>query len=340
MSKKHISLKDIARELGISISTVSRALKNHPDVSKEVIVSVQELARKWRYTPNPLAMGLLKQKSGTIGVVVPELVSYFFSSVISGIESYAEEKGFSIVISSSNESYKKEVECVGNLLNLRVEGIIVCLAQDTNDYLHFDSVLENEVPLVFFDRICRTNEFSSVVADNIEAARAITMHLCNSGAKRVAFIAGPEHLNITRDRMAGYFKGLKACSKEIDQNLVLHTNISPEAATEATRYLLKMQNPPDALFTINDNMAFTVMKELKKAGKRIPEDISVIGFTDEFHATVVEPNLTSVTHPTLEMGLEAARLLIAQIESNEKMVPRQVVMQTKLIIRESSVKQK
>jgi DNA-binding LacI/PurR family transcriptional regulator len=168
---------------------------------------------------------------------------------------------------------------------------------------------------------------------------SVSKALKNHPDVSIVFIAGPAHLNNIRYRMACYYKGLKTCSNQIEYNLLIHANISPEAASEATRYLLKMQNPPDSIFTINDNMAFTVMKGLKNTGLIIPEDISVIGFTDEFHATIVEPNLTSVTHPTFEMGIEAARLLIAQIESSDKIVPRQVVMQTKLIIRESSVKQ-
>jgi len=207
--KRHISLKDLARELGVSISTVSRALKDHPNISPEVKEQVNKLAEEWDYRPNPLAMGLLRQNTRTIGVIVPDLVTHFFSSVISGIESYASKQGYYIIISSSYESFQKEKDCIENLLNSRVEGLIVSLSYQTEDYSHFEELVRKGIPVVFFDRICLPEKVSSVVADNYDAARKITQHFCDSGYRKIAYIAGPAYLNISAERQNGYLEGLK-----------------------------------------------------------------------------------------------------------------------------------
>jgi len=338
MTKRLVSLKDIAAELKVSISTVSRALKNHPDISADLTAKIQKLARDWDYSPNPLAMGLLKQQTKIIGVIVPDLVTYFYSSIISGIESIARQNGYYILITSSYESYEKEKECIENLLASRAEGLIVCLSKETKNYDHFDKIINNEMPLVFFDRVCRTDEVSSVVADNRDAAKQITSHFFESGARRIAHIAGPQHLNIARERLEGYFDGLRECGLEPDKQLVVYTDLSIDGATHATRFLLALPNPPDAIFSINDMVAFTVMKEIKRQGLNIPNDVLLVGITDEFHATVVDPPLTSVMHPTFEIGQEAARLLLHQSRFKTKPYPLQTIMKTKLVIRESSIR--
>lgn len=337
MGKRHVSLKDLAAELNVSISTVSRALKNFPEISPEVIRKVQDLARAWNYTPNPLAMGLLRQETRMIGVIVPDLVTHFFSSVISGIENVAKQHGYYILISSSSESYEKEVESVGNLLKTRVEGLIVCLSQETKSYDHFDALIGNEIPLVFFDRVCRIAEVPSVVADNKEAARQITRHFYQNGCRCIAYINGPEQLSISKLRYEGYVQGLQDCSLPLNDELVTRCNMSPEDASLATRKLLSSKNRPDAIFGINDTVIFAAMKEIKQAGLTIPGDISLAGFTGEFHSTVVEPSLTSVIHPTFEMGQEAARLFFERVK-NPTAEPRQIEMKTSLVIRNSSTK--
>ena len=337
MAKRHVSLKDLATELNVSISTVSRALRNHPEISQEMIRKVQDLARVRNYTPNPLAMGLLRQETRMIGVIVPDLVTHFFSSVISGIEYVAKQNGYYILISSSSESYEKEVESVRNLLNTRVEGLIVCLSQETSAYDHFDVLVNNEIPLVFFDRVCRTDEVPSVVADNTEAARQVTRHFYENGCRRIAYINGPEQLSISKLRYEGYLQGLKDCHLSFDEELVAQCNMSPEDASVATRKLLRLKNHPDAIFGINDTVIFAAMREIKQFGLTIPTDVALVGFTGEFHSTVVEPSLTSVTHPTFEMGKEAARLFFERIK-NPAAPPQQVVMETSLVIRNSSRK--
>jgi len=246
--KRHISLKDLAEELGVSISTVSRALKNHPDISADVTERVQKLAEKLNYTPNPLAMGLLKQATRMIGIIVPDLVTHFYSSIISGIEQLAEEKGYYILIASSNESLVKEIKAVDNLLQTRVEGLIVCLSQETKSFGHFDRLIDNHIPLVFFDRVCRTEEVPSVVVDNVDAAKKITAHFYNNGFRRIAYIAGPDHLNISQERTRGYLEGLRSCGLEFRPELLVKCNLSSKEATQATAKLLKLPLKPDAIF--------------------------------------------------------------------------------------------
>jgi DNA-binding LacI/PurR family transcriptional regulator len=336
-SKRHVSLKDLAKEIGVSISTVSRALNNHPDISPEVTQRIQKLAAKMNYSPNPLAMGLLKQATKMIGVIVPDLVTHFYSSIISGIEEIAEQKGYYILIASSNESIKKEVSSVENLLKTRVEGLIVCLSQETKTFDHFDRLIINQIPLVFFDRVCRINEVPSVVVNNVDAAKKITRHFYDNGFRRIAYIAGPDHLNISQERTQGYLSGLKGCGLEFHSEWLEKCNMSATDATKATARLLNLPDRPNAIFGINDTVVFAAMKEIKGRGLRIPEDIALVGFVDEFHSTVVDPPLTSITHPTFEMGKEAARLFFNQIE-NQETLPEQVVLKAKLVVRKSSVK--
>lgn len=337
MAKRHVSLKDLALKLNVSISTVSRALKNHPDISPELTKKIQKLAKEMNYTPNPLAMGLLRQQTKMIGVIVPDIVTHFYSSIISGIEEVAKQKGYFIVIASSNESLQKEIESVENLLKARVEGLIVCVSKETNSFDHFEKLVKNEMPLVFFDRIGVGMEVPSVIADGVEAATKITKHFYENGCRRIAYISGPDHLNISKSRKEGYLKGLKECGLDFDSELLEECDLSSEDATRTTKSLLQLTDRPDAIFGLNDTIAFAAMKEIKKQGWTIPDDIAMVGFTDEFHSTVVEPALTSITHPTLQMGKEAARLFFDQVE-NGIQSRKQIVLVTDLVIRGSSVR--
>lgn len=336
MKKRHISLKDLAAEIGVSISTVSRALKNHPDISPEITAKIRQLAHERNYVPNPLAMGLLKQETRMIGVIVPDIVTHFYASIISGIEEVAREKGYYIVIASSGESLAKEKESVINLLKSRVEGLIVCISQETNNFEHFELLIQNEIPLVFFDRVVESLEVPSVTVDGAEAAKNVTRHFYENGCRRIAYISGPEHLNISKQRKEGYLNGLKECGLLFNPDLLVECSLNTDEASLATQKLLSVKQIPDAIFGINDTIAFAAMKEIKKHKLRIPEDIALVGFTDEFHSTVVEPPLTSVTHPTQQMGHEAARLFFNCLQQGTEYAEK-VVLQTTLVIRESSV---
>ena len=337
MAKRRVSLKDIAQELGVSISTVSRGLRDHPDISADLTASIKALADLRNYSPNPMAMGLLKQRTKMIGVIVPDLVTHFFSSVISGIEEIAKKKGYFVLVSPSNESVSKERQNIENLMKARVEGFIVCLSQETSEYSHFEQVTESEIPLVFFDRVCLIDKVPSVVADSFEAARGITRHFFENHARRIAFISGPEHLNISDERRLGYLQGLTDCGLTIYPEYLGQCDLSPESAAKATTRMLALPNPPDAIFGVNDTVVFAAMKVIRSSGLNVPKDILLAGFTDEFHATVVNPMLTSVMHPTREMGKVAAELFFELIE-NGGIPPKSVELKTKLVIRESSVR--
>jgi LacI family transcriptional regulator len=268
---------------------------------------------------------------------VPDINTHFYSSIISGIEKVAKEYGYFIVIASSNESKEKEIESVENLLKSRVEGFIVCLSQETNDFEHFEKLLNSEIPLVFFDRICETLEVPAVIANGEDAARKITRHFYENGCRRIAYISGPEHLNISQKRKVGYLRGLKECGLNYDESMLVHCNLSIDDAKLATQKLLQMDVIPDAIFGVNDTVAFAAMIEVKKQGYKIPDDISLAGFTDEFHSIVVDPPLTSVSHPTFQMGEEAAKLFIESVQQG-KITNKRVMLPIDLVVRESSLK--
>ncbi len=337
--KRHISLKDLADELGVSISTVSRALNDNPIIGTELRLKIKELAISRNYIPNPLAMGLLRQQTKMIGVIVPDLVTHFYSSIISGIEEVAEENGYFVLIASSNESLEKEKESVNNLLKARVEGIIACISQETGSFEHFNPLIQNEIPLVFFDRVPESLKVSSVTVDGVEAAKNITRHFFENGCQRIAYISGPAHLHISKQRKEGYLKGLKECGLDFDPNLLVESNLNAMDAAFAAKKLLCLNQFPDAIFGINDTIAFAVMKAIKSLHLKIPEDIAMAGFTDEFHSTITEPELTSVTHPARQMGMEAARLFFNQVENGNGIVEN-IVLPTVMVIRHSSLKNK
>lgn len=332
--KTHISLKDLAGELGVSISTVSRALKDSPEIGAELRERVKRLAQERHYRPNPFAMSLLKNSPRIIGIIVPDLVTHFYASIISGISDVAHRHHYSVIITSSYERFEQEKQCVEDLVNIRVEGIIACISQETTDYSHFEVLARHRVPLVFFDRVCLRHTYSCVVADNAESGRAATEHFLARGARRIGFIGGANHLEIVKERKHGYLEALRQHRIAIEKELVVCEKMTYEEGREATRRLLELPSPPDAILAMNDTLAFAAMKEIKKHGLRIPQDIALIGYTDELHSNYVEPALTAITHRTYEMGEAACKLLLQEFEKEKK--PEQVIVPTHLVVREST----
>ena len=310
---KHTSLKDLAQRLGVSIPTVSRALKDSPEISRELCAKAKQLAKEMNYRPNPFAMSLRKNTPRIIGIV-----THFFSSILSGIEDTAIANGYFVIITTSHERFEHEKRNIENLVNMRVEGIIACLSQETTDYSHWASLTDINMPLVFFDRVCLT--------------------LLDSGSKRIAFIGGANHLYIVKQRKHGYLEALRANKIPIEKELVECRRIDYDEGMRATEALLALPNPPDAILAMNDTLAFAAMEVIKSHGLRIPQNIALIGYTDERHANYVEPKLSSVCHQTYKMGETACRLLIDQLRGDHTV--RQVVIPTSLQIRESSMKKK
>ena len=337
INKHRTSLKDLAKELGVSIATVSRALRSSPEIGAEMQEKVKALAKKLNYRPNPFAQSLRKEAPRVIGVVVPNLVTHYYAAVLDGIEDEARKAGYSIVSANTHEDSEAEVRAVDNFINLHVEGIIACLAQDTTDYSHFEEIAQMGIPLVFFGRTCLPEKFSSVTANGDVAALEATQHLIDTGSRRIAFIGGPNHLDMVRRRKHGYLEALRENRIPIDRELVVCEKIDYEWALEATMRLLEREDRPDAVLAFNDIITFAAFNAIKQKGLRIPDDVALIGFTDDVHARYVTPRMSAIEDQSHEIGMEACRLLLKNISGDTK-VYRKIVPQ-KVVIRETSARE-
>jgi LacI family transcriptional regulator len=337
MRSNQITIKDIARILGISASTVSRALSDHPDINSDTKKAVNELANKLKYQPNAVALSLKNSRSNTIGVIIPEIVHFFFSSVISGIEDVAWQKGYTVIICQSNESYEREVANASALLSHRVDGILVSVSKGTNTFDHLTNLLDGGIPLVFFDRVAPGIQVDQVIIDDREASYKATRHLIETGRKRIAHFAGPQKLLIGRERLQGYLNALNEAGLPVDERLIKEADTF-EKARNAVGELLDAGIVPDGIFAVNDMTAIGAMKTLQNRGKHVPDEIGIIGFSDGFLSGVTDPTLSSVDQHGYEMGTTAAELLFNRILSqNENYIPEVKVLQADLIIRSSSV---
>ena len=339
MATKHrTSLKDLARQLGVSIATVSRALRSSPEIGQEMQERVKSLAKELNYRPNPFARSLRHEAPKVIGVVVPNLVSHFYSAVLDGIEQQAASQGYSVLSANSHEDVEAEVRAIDNFIDLHVEGIIACLTQETTDYRHFQEIAEMGIPLVFFARTCLPELFSSVKANGDEAAYEATRHLIQTGSRRIAFVGGPNHLDMVVRRKHGYLEALRDAKIPIDRTLVACGKIDFDVASQAVRSLLERPDRADAILAFNDIITFAAFNTIGQMGLRIPDDVAIIGFTDDVHAEYVTPRLSAIADQSTLMGETACRLLLANVAGDTK-IHHEIVPQ-KLIIRDSSTKQK
>lgn len=331
-----VTIKDIARELNISPSTVSRALKNHPDISSETKKAVNELAQRLNYQPNAVALSLKQRRSNTIGVIIPEIVHYFFSSVISGIEDVAYDAGFNVIICQSNEKYEREVTNARTLLSSRVDGVLISITKEDVDFQHLSNLKDNNIPLVFFDRIVPELFADQVIIDDKKAAYDATKHLISSGRKRIVHFAGPSNLLIGRQRKEGYLLALQKAGLAVNEELILEADTFEKARTSIMK-LLHEDTDFDGLFAVNDLTAIGAMKTLQKRGIKIPEDVAIVGFSDGRISGLTDPPLTSVDQHGYEMGTIATQMLIKRITSLEEDYPFETkILNTNLIIRGSS----
>lgn len=334
--QRRTSLKDLAKELGVSIATVSRALRSSPEIGRDMQQRVKDLAKKLNYRPNPFAQSLRKESPKVIGVVVPNLVTHYYAAVLDGIEDEAHRAGYSVISANSHERFEDEAHAIDNFISLHVEGIIACLSQNTTDYQHYEEIADMGIPLVFFGRTCLTDRFSSVTANGDEAAQQATNHLIETGSRRIAFIGGPNHLDMVRRRKHGYLEALREKHLPIDRELVLCGKIDYQYALEATEELLKRENRPDAILAFNDIITFAAFTAIKNCGLHIPEDVALIGFTDDVHAAYVTPRMSAIEDQSHLMGVTACQLLLKGINGDTK-VYKEVVPQ-QLVIRETSAK--
>lgn len=332
MAKTQTTIVDIAKKLNISPSTVSRALKSHPDISKKTIELVKKCAEEMNYVPNEMALNLRMRRNNIIGVIVPEIVHYFFSSIVQGIEEIASQNGFNVMLFRSEESYEKELKITNSLVNARVAGVLASLSKETNKYDHYQQILDNNIQLVFYDRICIGIITDRVVVDDYAGALTAVEHLISTGCKRIAFFSSPTHLEISKNRKNGYLDALRKHKMPIDESLMFVCD-TREQAMELTPKVLAMDNPPDSFFAINDHTATGILHAVKQAGLRVPEDISICGFSGGDLALACDPMLTTVEQHGYEVGKTAAKLLIDKINGVTHGQFTNRIIKTKLMVR-------
>ncbi len=336
ISKGQVTIKDLAEELGISPSTVSKALKNHPDISQDTRKKVNDLAKLWNYYPNPIALSLRNCRTKTIGLIIPEIVHHFFSSVISGIEDVAYDAGYNVMIYQSNESYNRELIAVQALLNSRVEGILISLSKETRNFDHLKNVLEHGVPVGMFDRVCVEIETDKVTVDDYQGAYSAVSHLIRSGCRKIAHLSGPPGLPIADFRRGGYLDALRDNNMEINRDLIIYCDNFKQAMIR-TKQLMNLSEPPDAFFTVNEFTATGVVKALFELKIKIPEEVSVFAFSNGLITQVTNPALSTVDQHAYLIGQTSAQLLLDRLLNHQVIRPFiHQVIKTELIIREST----
>jgi LacI family transcriptional regulator len=330
-------MADLARELGVSMTTVSRALSDHHSIGAATKQRVLKLAKKLNYQPNHLAAALRKGQSRLLGVVVPYIEGKFFPSVIQGIEQAASKAGFSVIVCQSHEDVQLERRNVETLLHAQVAGVLVSLARNTKQFQHFDKVRSRGIPLVFFDRIPTTGLVNSVVLNDHEGAFRATRHLLEQGCRRIAHLAGPQHINIYQQRRQGYLDALATYGLVPEDELINYSDMTVEDGARAIQEWLALPNPPDGVFGAGDSVILGVLQTLKSRGLRVPQDVALAGFSNEGFTAITEPQLTSVDQRCEEMGEAVVRLFLELSAAPESsFMQRQVVLQPELFIRGSS----
>lgn len=336
---KEVTIYDLAKELNISIATVSRALKDDPAVTNKTKKKIIEHAEKRGYRSNYFASSLRKRKTHTIGVLMHELNSHFMVTVLAGIEKVLSETDYDIIIAHSGESGKKEVANANNLFHKRVDGLIASLAYDTPNLSHFDQFIEKNIPVIFFDRVEETGSGTKVIIDNYKAGYEATQHLINVGCKRIVHVTGNLTRNVYNNRFEGYKAALKDNHLKFKDTYLIVNDLQKNASVEAAKTIAKMKPMPDGLFITNDISAAICLQTFKELNINVPNDIAVVGFNNDIVSTIVEPNLTTIDYPGISMGEVAARNLINHLNGNGDIkLTSSIVIKSELIIRNSSIR--
>lgn len=339
---KPVTLKEIAEKLNISVTTVSKALKDYSDVSPKTKALVKELAATLNYTPNSFAVNLRTKESKTIGLVIPEVVHHFFSNVIKGIISEAEKVGYLVIILQSNESYELEKKQVELLMSHRVDGILISLANGTADFKHLNAVIEQDKPLVMFDKIAKLVKCSKIIIDDQKAAYMATQHLIDTGCKRIAHFRGPLLPQNSIDRFLGYKKALLDNGMEYDPSLVYLNDCDENSFDDGKMNAAKLyqeHNDVDGIFINTDMVAIGAISEFNRLGVKIPEEISIVGFSNWFMSSVISPTITTIDQPGFIMGQTAFKQLykeIKAIKDKKVLTPEIIQLETALVKREST----
>lgn len=337
--KKSVTIKDIAKELDVSTATVSRALRNSNEISKETKLEVLKIAKQMGYHPNLLARSLINKSSKILGVVVPTINRQFWSNSISGIESVAYKKGYKVMIFQSTESYDKEVEIVETLANSMVDGILIAFSKETQNFAHIENIIERGIPVLLFERVCASLQISKVMTDDFFGAKSIVSHLIERGKKRIAYIGGPLCLQVCKDRYSGYQNALFENNISFDQDLVIEIpDFNEVNSGDALRKLWKSNKKPDAVFCFADILAIGILAASKELGLKVPKDLAIAGFGNDDITKYVSPSITTMDQPSFEMGRLAAKLILKEInpEKENDFVFKTEIIKPNLIIRESS----
>jgi LacI family transcriptional regulator len=339
LKNRIITLKEIAEKLELSISTISRALNDHPDISEATKKRVKNLATELNYIPNIFAKGFRAHKTNIIGVIVPSITHYFTTTLIRGILEEASLQGYRVIISESNNDINKQTEMLNTMIQFGVDGILMSLSKMTRD---IDSILKimNTLPLILFDKVSNKIPCTQVVINEEEAGYNAVEHLINMGKKRIAIIKESEFSYNSEKRFTGYLRALKEHHLPIDEKLILTVDdISLVQGKRMANVLMSLKQKPDAIFAITDNAAIGVIKTLKKLNVKIPEEISVVGFSNSFNSTIIEPNLTTVDQPGQKIGATAVKYLIDEINHpNDEYINKTIEIRSHLIIRDSTFK--
>ncbi|MFO7746060.1 MAG: LacI family DNA-binding transcriptional regulator [Psychroflexus sp.] len=344
--KQKPTLKVIAKELDVSVSTVSKALRDSKEIGEETKQKVKAFAKLYNYRPNNIALSLKNKKTKTLGVIIPEIVHHFFTTVISGIEHYANDKGYNVIVGLSNESFKKEVINLEMLANGSIDGFIISVAKETlsqKDYHHLSETIDQGIPIVMFDRVIDEIECDKVIVDDVKTSDKAVQKLINSGCKHIGIISTKDYVSVGRLRTEGYSNALKSNGIEVNTDLIL--KIDDKFNSDDNLEFLEKQiynyfenNKVDGLFAVNELYAITAMKVARQKGLKIPEDLQIIGFTDGVLSKHAFPPLTTISQHGFEMGEEAAKLLIERLENtNDEEEPfKTTVVKTDIIDRETT----
>jgi LacI family transcriptional regulator len=339
---KDITLKEIAEKLGISITTVSKALKNYPDVSEKTKKAVIDLAGKLHYTPNSFAVNLRTKESKTIGLIIPEVVHHFFSNVINAIIGEAEKNGYLVIILQSNESLELEKKQVELLINKRVDGIIMSLSNESNNDEHIKDIINRKIPFVMFDKIAKLSNCNKVIIDDQKAAFNAVQHLIDMGCKKIAHIRGPLNPQNAIDRYLGYKKALEKNNIPFDPKLVFTCDqVTFEEGRYYAEMIIKERKDVDGIFAITDLVAVGVLDYLNEQKIAVPSQIALIGFSNWFMSQVITPKLSTVEQPSHEMGVTSFNLLLDEMLCHKEglpYTPKTIELDTSIIVRESSIK--
>jgi LacI family transcriptional regulator, repressor for deo operon, udp, cdd, tsx, nupC, and nupG len=338
--KKRVTIYDIAEKLNITASSVSRALNNSNYVNEATKQLILKTANELNYKRNTLASNLRKGQSHTIGIVVPRINQNFFSNVIAGIEEASYERGYNLIICQSNESREREIKCVNTLINQHVDCIVISVSADNSDYTHLQNVIEHGIQLIQFDRVIDELETLKVINDNEQASFEAVSHLIEQGYKRIALLEGPQNLNIFRDRKAGYLRALAKYNVPVDSGLVIENAWTKELGAAATRNLLSMPEPPDAIFaSTSDFSALGVLEVATDMGFKVPSQLGILGYSNEAFTEITSPSITTIDQFSVYMGKTVANLYFQEMDNKETaVVPKIISIKPKMIPRSSTRK--